>query len=70
MERTASRWIGEAEAVARDVVEADLSPPVVAERLGHVRDLLAEVEETEDEQATEHVDRAIEVTETVLDDLE
>lgn len=70
VERTASRWIGEAEAVARDLVESDLEDAVVAEGLGHVRDLLAEVEETGDERADEHVERAKALTATALDGLE
>lgn len=69
VERTASRWIGEAEAVARDLAEADLDEDVVEERLGHVRDLLAEVEETGNARATEHVEVARELTDSVLADL-
>ncbi|MBX0322053.1 hypothetical protein EGH21_03300 [Halomicroarcula sp. F13] len=55
VERTASRWLGEAEAVARDVVEGDLDPAVRRRRLETVADLLDNVAETGDEIADDHV---------------
>lgn len=59
VETTASRWIGEAEAVSRDLAEAEELPDdVVVERLGHVRDLLAEVGDTEHPEADAHVAEA------------
>jgi len=70
VERTASRLIAEAEAVARDLTEADLSATVVAKRLGHVRALLEEVEETGDEVASAHVDSAAELTVDLLETLD
>jgi len=70
VERTASRWIGEAEAVARDLAEADPDEAVVAERLGHIQRLLGEVEATGDERASEHVARAEELTGEALERLE
>ncbi|GAB3681729.1 hypothetical protein GCM10028857_06380 [Salinarchaeum chitinilyticum] len=69
VERSAARWIGEAEAVARDLANADLSEPVVAERLGHVESLLSEVEATGDERADELLDRAKSLTEAALEAL-
>lgn len=58
VERSASRWIGEAQAVAADVAGDDVSDAVARERVGHVRDLLANVGETGDPEADEHVERA------------
>ena len=58
IERTASRWIGEAEAIAADLVEAPSDPALIRERVGHIASLLAEVEDTEDEAADEHVEAA------------
>ena len=55
IEATARRRIGEAEAVAGDLVGADVDPEVLEERLGHVVDLLAAVDETGDPEADEHV---------------
>lgn len=68
VERAASRWIGEAEAVAEDAATGDLDPAVRRERVGHVRDLLANVEETGDERADEHVDRARELAAAIVAD--
>ncbi|KAB1197926.1 MULTISPECIES: hypothetical protein [Haloferax] len=55
----ASRWLGEAEAVATDLVSGPLPPDdVVRTRLGHVEHLLEHVDETEDADADEHVEAA------------
>ncbi|MFK8215407.1 hypothetical protein [Haloferax volcanii] len=52
----ASRWLGEAEAVAGDLAVGSLpDDEVVRTRLGHVERLLSNVDETEDEAADEHV---------------
>ncbi|MFD1513947.1 hypothetical protein [Halomarina rubra] len=51
-------WLGEAEALARDIAESDLDPAVERERAGHVVDLLSNVESTGDETADEHVREA------------
>ncbi|MFC7131356.1 hypothetical protein [Haloferax chudinovii] len=52
----ASRWLGEAEAVAGDLAVGPLpDDEVVRTRLGHVERLLSSVGETEDEAADEHV---------------
>jgi len=67
VERDASRWIGEAAAVAADLAESDLAADTVRERVGHVRDLLAEVEGTGHAAADERVERAREVAERLLD---
>lgn len=69
VERDASRWIGEAAAVARDLAAADLERSVVRERLGHVASLLSEVEETGDEAAEGRIERAVELTRVALDRL-
>jgi hypothetical protein len=58
VETTASRWLGEAEAVAADLADGAVDREVVAERIGHVRRLLSEVETTGDETADDHVETA------------
>jgi hypothetical protein len=55
VETRASRYLGEAEAVARDLADSDADREVVATRIGHVRDLLDPVEETDDPAADDHV---------------
>jgi hypothetical protein len=65
VERTASRWLGEAEAVAADARHID-DPAVARERILEVVDLLGNVDGTGDETADEHVraarSLAVEVT--------
>jgi hypothetical protein len=56
VERTASRLLGEAEAVADDLRTADSD--VQAERAAVVLELLEEVEETGNDEADGHVERA------------
>ncbi|MCU4800017.1 hypothetical protein OB920_06500 [Halobacteria archaeon HArc-gm2] len=55
VERSASRWLGEAEALAADLRESDLPDDVVADRLATIEELLSAVDETGDERADEHV---------------
>jgi hypothetical protein len=65
VDRTASRWIGEAQAVAGDAVDlaADITDSTadestastVRERVGHVADLLDNVDGTGDPDADERV---------------
>jgi len=58
VERTASRWLGEAEAVAADLATSDLDDAIVDERLEAVEHLLDEVDATGDAAADEHVETA------------
>jgi hypothetical protein len=62
----ASRWLGEAAAVAADLVDADLPAAVVAERVRRVADLLSEVETTGHEAADDHVAAAERAAERIL----
>lgn len=67
VERTASAHLGEAEAVAGDVAEdPTVSPSVVRSRVETVADLLSHVEETGDDEADEHVERARELAAEIL----
>lgn len=66
----ASRWIGEAQAVTGDLVDAGADETVHRERLGHVRDLLEHVEETGHPDADEHVARALGLTREALERFE
>lgn len=56
IESETSRWLGEAQSIADDLRYADdLSPAALEERTETVASLLAEVDETGDETADEHV---------------
>ncbi|WP_277540150.1 hypothetical protein [Haloarcula laminariae] len=68
VERTASRWLGEAEAIAGEVADGNMDAPVRRERLEKVGHLLANVESTGDEAADEHVAAARTIVEELLPD--
>lgn len=71
VERTASHWIAEAEAVAGDLVgDDDVSDSVLADRLGHVAALLENIDDTEDEVANRCVAAARRLTAELLADLD
>lgn len=55
IERTANRWIGEAQAVAADLVDAPNDPELIRKRAAHIAALLDEVEDTDNPTANEHV---------------
>lgn len=58
----AARWIGEAQAVAADLAgDEDVSRGVVADRVGHVRDLLERMGDPGNDRARERVDAALSV---------
>jgi len=58
VERTAGRWIGEAQAVAVDLARGDPDVDTVARRVGHVVELLNNVDGTGHPDADEHVTAA------------
>lgn len=68
VERESSAYLGEAAAVARDLAERPATPAVVRERAGHVRDLLAAVEGTGNDEADEHVAAARKLAEELTED--
>ncbi len=65
VERTASRWLGEAEAIADDIAHGEMDASVRRERLGKVEHLLDNVDGTGDDDADEHIAAA----EAILDEL-
>lgn len=69
VERSANRWLGEAQALAADLDESDLAEDVVADRLATIQELLEEVDGTGDERADEHVDAARAIVSARLDSL-
>jgi len=70
VERSAARWIGEAEAVAGDLVGEAVPAAVRRERIGRVRDLLANVESTGHPAADNHVAAAARIAADLLDESE
>lgn len=61
VETGASRWLGEAEAVARDAAGDGVPEAAVAKRVGQVVELLANVDDTGDDEADDHVAAAREL---------
>jgi len=66
VERTASHYLGEAEAVVADALAADADAAAVRRRVAQARDLLSEVEETGDGAADDHVAAARECCRAIL----
>lgn len=66
LDRDATRWIAEAEAVAADLREVD-DEAVVRRRMGHVRELLANVDETGHPEADDHVAAATELADEIVE---
>jgi len=66
VERTASRWLGEAEAIAADVAHGEMTDDVRRERLEKVDHLLENVDGTGDPEADEHVGRAQDIVAELL----
>ncbi|WP_436343796.1 hypothetical protein [Natronorubrum sp. FCH18a] len=67
IDRDANRWLGEAEAIARDVATSDLDEETIAERVEKIHRLLSEVDETGNEEAAEHLEAAAECCEAILE---
>ncbi|WP_338088566.1 hypothetical protein [Natrinema longum] len=68
LERATSRWLGEAEAVARDAATSDLEADIVRERVETVSDLLSEADEPAHDEAREHLEAARRLCEEILGD--
>ena len=67
IDRTANRWLGEAEAIAGDVATSDLDPVTARERVEKVQRLLSEVDETGHDEADDHLEAAEALCEAILE---
>ena len=63
-----NRWLGEAEAVARDATSDDLDSSTRQKRVRQVATLLESADETDDEVANRHIQAAIKCCQVVLSD--
>jgi len=63
-----NRWLGEAEAVARDATSSDLDNQTQIERAQQAANLLNSADKTGDEIADQHIEAAIECCRVVLDE--
>jgi hypothetical protein len=66
LDRGATRWVAEAEAVAGDCLDVT-DPSVRRRRVGHVSDLLAEVDGTGHPDGDRHVEAARALAAEILD---
>lgn len=62
-----NRWLGEAEAVARDAASDDIDPATRRHRVQQVAALLAEAESTGDDTADKHIADARACCQVILD---
>lgn len=65
VETGASRWLGEAEAVASDVAAGDPPQSAVVTRVRQVRELLSHVDATGDDEADEHLAAARDIVDAL-----
>ncbi|WP_226006773.1 hypothetical protein [Natrinema salinisoli] len=70
IDRRTNRWLGEAEAVARDLATSELDSETTVERLETVRRLLAEVDDTGHPGADDHLEAATRVCMEILEGIE
>jgi hypothetical protein len=68
VERTASHYLGEAEAIVADALAPDASEDVVRRRVAQARELLENVETTGDDATDDHVGAARTLCERILDE--
>lgn len=68
IDRETNRWLGEAEAVARDAAEGDLDRETTRKRVGQVAHLLEEAGEAGHEGADDHLAAARALCETILEE--
>lgn len=68
VDRAASHYLGEAEAVVADALAPGVGAVVVRKRVAQARDLLSNVEGTGDDAADEHVTAARTHCDQLLDD--
>lgn len=61
-----NRWLGEAEAVARDAATDGLDTDTRRKRVQQVEQLLASADETDDEIADQHIEAATACCRTIL----
>lgn len=62
-----NRWLGEAEAVARDAASDDIDPATRRRRVQQVAALLAEADATGDDAADKHIGNARACCQAILD---
>ncbi|MFC7238612.1 hypothetical protein ACFQS4_10330 [Saliphagus sp. GCM10025317] len=66
IDRRTNRWLGEAEAVARDATENDLDEATARKRVRQIAHLLAEADSPEHERAKMHLESARELCTAIL----
>jgi uncharacterized membrane protein YccC len=67
LDESANRLLGEAEAVAADVAQSNISDDVARERVEKVSELLAEVDDTGHDEGDQHVAAARRATDRILE---
>ncbi len=68
IDRQTNRWLGEAEAVARDATTPGLDEQTIETRVRQVQRLLDEAEEPANEEATARLEAATRICDDIVDD--
>lgn len=68
IDRRTNRWLGEAAAVARDAATNDLDDVTIKKRVRQVQHLLAEADDPDHDEATEHLSAARDCCAEILSD--
>ena len=66
----ANRWLGEAEALTRDLKQSEVGQDVVQKRFQQIRYLLDQIDDCNNPVATHHVDSARHIVKTTLKNLD
>jgi hypothetical protein len=70
LEESANRWIGEAQAVAEDLVAHDATDAVIHDRTSKIVDLLESIDDTGDADAEARVEAALVLARELVERLE
>jgi len=70
LEESANRWIGEAQAVAEDLVTHDATETVIRDRTSRIVDLLESIDDTGDSDAKARVEAALVLARELVERLE
>ena len=68
IDRETNRWLGEAEAVARDAATNELDRPTTEKRIRQVRSLLDSASDPDHEEAAAHLENARNLAAAVVTD--
>jgi hypothetical protein len=69
IDHRANRWLGEAESVVADITGEDVPDQVIEKRVAQSEELLRNIDETENQEAEEHISAALSIAENIREQL-